>query len=637
MEAQNLSDKSKKKNKKPITIAAFILAISVIGATIAYFTSTATFTNIFQTGTYKVVTTEEFESPENWAPGEEIPKTITSTNEGTIPAAVRVSFTKQWYDSETNQPIADIPDNITEIIFDNTNDWIRHGDYYYYRYPLQPGQTTTSFIEGVKLSSSLNGVTCTPSNNGLTQTCQSTIDIGGNKFKLTLTKETAQYDRYKEIWNVGNILPPVITLGNGVDPSDLNVGDEVCIGAECFYYIGANGNNAKLLAKYNLNVGHNTYNDGTVGRQHALSGSEAANENEIYGNVKYANSTVLWNGANDDIYDDTYTGYPDYNAANSPDYSIAYYVENYENLLKSFGAKNVNARLIKMSELTGLGCTSSTCPTTGANSFVTDVNYWTGSSAATTEVYAVQTDGTINSTFSYQVFYGVRPLIEMPIADIVAPAPAAVKLPASKTNETLSAGDEVCFDAECFDFIKYDGNNAVLLAKYNLNIGKNKYPNSEEGIQSPFASATSGQDSYGTTKFSTLSYWNSGVAYPIDDIYNSSKTGAPKHIAGVDVDSFSVAYYVEKYKSKLQSMGVNVNGARLLKMSEANTLGCSGGTCPTTGTNAFLTRTTYWTATANSVSEISAIQNTGEVYNQMFTSSFNGVRPVITIAKSNLS
>lgn len=625
------------KNKKSIIMIVVLLAITVIGATFAYYMSSASFENIFNTGTYRVVTTEQFTSPTNWKPGEEIPKKIVSKNEGTIPAAVRVSFTKQWVDGEDPTTLLDIPDNVTEIIFDNTDDWIRHGDYYYYRYPLMPGETTSSFIKGVKLNANLNSVTCTASNNGLTQTCTSSVDVGGNVFKLTLTKETAQYDRYQEIWSVGNILPPLITLGNGVDPENLNVGDEICIAAECFYYVGANGNKAKLLAKYNLNVGNDTYNDGTIGRQHALAGTEISSDSNKYGNVKYANLLTIVSAAGDDIYDESYDDTYDENAANSPNYSIAYFVENYEDLLKTMGASNVDARLIKMSELTALGCTSSTCPTSGTNKFLSDVNYWTGSASAANDVYAVQDDGTITSTYVFNKFHAVRPLIEIPLADIVAPEPATVKLPASRTSDNLVAGDEVCFNAECFDFIKYEGNNAVLLAKYNLNIGKNKYPNSEEGIQSPFASAANGQDSYGSSKFSTLVYWNSGESYPIDDIYDSSKTGVPKHLAGVDVDSFSVAYYVEKYKTKLQSMGVNVNGARLLKMSEANALGCSNGTCPTSGTNAFLTRTEYWTATAPAISEVNAITTSGTVSGYLYANSFAGVRPVITIAKSNLA
>ena len=78
----------KVKNKKSIIALVGVLAVALVGLTFAYFQSSATFTNMFTTGTYHVVTTEQFVAPTNWTPGEEIPKTITSTNEGTIPAAV---------------------------------------------------------------------------------------------------------------------------------------------------------------------------------------------------------------------------------------------------------------------------------------------------------------------------------------------------------------------------------------------------------------------------------------------------------------------------------------------------------------------------------------------------------------------
>lgn len=157
------------KNKKSLIAIIAVLLVVVIGATFAYFQSSASFENLFTTGTYKVVTTEVFESPTNWAPGEEIPKIITSTNEGTIPAAVRVSYTEQWLD-ENNQDITNQVDEGTAIInFDNTSDWELVDNYYYYKYILEPGDMTSSFIRSVTLNPNLNGVTCTTSQDEKTK------------------------------------------------------------------------------------------------------------------------------------------------------------------------------------------------------------------------------------------------------------------------------------------------------------------------------------------------------------------------------------------------------------------------------------------------------------------------------------
>ena len=100
------------------------------------------FENIFNTGTYRVVTTEVFESPTNWATGEEMQKTITTTNEGTIPAAVRVSYTEQWLDENDNDITSQITNGTANINLDNTSDWVQEGNYYYYKYILDSGDTT---------------------------------------------------------------------------------------------------------------------------------------------------------------------------------------------------------------------------------------------------------------------------------------------------------------------------------------------------------------------------------------------------------------------------------------------------------------------------------------------------------------
>ena len=50
------------KSKKAI-IAIVLLGVLAIGGTLAYYTSTSTFDNVFQTAEYKTVATEVFESP----------------------------------------------------------------------------------------------------------------------------------------------------------------------------------------------------------------------------------------------------------------------------------------------------------------------------------------------------------------------------------------------------------------------------------------------------------------------------------------------------------------------------------------------------------------------------------------------
>lgn len=186
-------------NKKPIIALVGVLVFALVGLTFAYFQSSASFENVFNTGTYKVVTTEVFESPDNWKPGEEIPKTITTKNEGTIDAAVRVSYTEQWLDENDQDITSQITAGTAIINLDNTGDWTKEGNYYYYNYILKPTESTSSFMKSVTLNPDLNGVTCT--GEGLTRTCESTNPATGAKYILTLTKETVQADKYDTIWN----------------------------------------------------------------------------------------------------------------------------------------------------------------------------------------------------------------------------------------------------------------------------------------------------------------------------------------------------------------------------------------------------------------------------------------------------
>ena len=261
--------------------------------------------------------------------------------------------------------------------------------------------------------------------------------------------------------------------------------------------------------------------------------------------------------------------------------------------------------------------------------------------------------GTVNHTFAFKVQYGQ--------AD---PLPL-IQLPQGKTADTLAVGDEICINGatkECFDFVRYDGNDAVLLAKYNLNI--NGYTTSKGGTETNlqdkdvrgewYDSAEDVVKDYGRVYFNKgldYAYWHDssyniepkyGSSYPLD-IYDSDLNGAPNpsEYGQPTNDNYTIAYYVERYKSTLEGYGATIKKARLLTYSEAtDTLGCTfdpqeySGPCPTEGATSFVTRTDFWLGTA---------RNYGYIYRIYFRTlidelpnSWHGVRPVIVIEKSNL-
>ncbi len=214
------------KNKKPIIALGALAVVGLIAGTIAYFTSEATFDNVFTTAVYKTKSTETFTSPDNWTPGQEVPKTVITENQGTIPVAVRVTTSEKWED-ESGDPIdtsviggieAALPNNPKKIAIlnlDNTSDWTYDAATraYYYKRALAAADNSGSTPVYDKTNSFLKSVTLNPDlpvesncvenveGSTTTKTCTTTIDgLGKATYTLTLTVETVQYDQYKAVW-----------------------------------------------------------------------------------------------------------------------------------------------------------------------------------------------------------------------------------------------------------------------------------------------------------------------------------------------------------------------------------------------------------------------------------------------------
>ena len=426
------------KNKKTLIAIIAVLLVLVVGATIAYFQSSASFENVFNTGTYKVVTTEEFVSPDNWKPGEEIPKTIKTTNEGTIDAAVRVSYTEKWEDSEGNIITNSIDEGTAIINLDNQNDWTKEGNYYYYNYILEPGKTTSSFIKSVTLNPNIGSdITCTSSQDGLTKTCTSSNSALGAKYTLTVTKETVQADKYQSVWNTSVEItekPQIVRLPADRTKDNLKLGDEICLEGdttECFNFVRYDENDdIVMLSKYLLNVGEkgiepiSNLQDKNIG---VYTGTVQFSETRYWleNNTLKLKYGTEWD--NNNIYDSNYATLPDFSSTgySTPGYSIAYYVEEYRKILENYGANIKDARLITYSELTdpSIGCDGRrnyACPGSGKQQFIVSRNYWVGSARTDTgQVWSVSSNTRFQSCyFASSDDYGVRPVIVIEKEDI---------------------------------------------------------------------------------------------------------------------------------------------------------------------------------------------------------------------------
>ena len=210
------------KEKKTIIILILVLTIGIVGLTIAYFSNSTSVNNVFTTQPYGTTVTENFTSPSNWLPGQEVDKTVVATNTGNVDEAVRISFEESWTpyntsstlngwihqdgskSSHTTESELANDERVAVIDFDNDSDWDYEDGYYYYKYKIAPGETTSSLIKSVTFNSKTkldDTCTTTEGNGTKTITCNSSgSDYDHATYTLTFTVETVQYNKYVEAW-----------------------------------------------------------------------------------------------------------------------------------------------------------------------------------------------------------------------------------------------------------------------------------------------------------------------------------------------------------------------------------------------------------------------------------------------------
>lgn len=205
---QNNNKNKEQGNKKRLLIVAIICAFMILGGTLAYFTTSDTIENFFNTALYQHQIVEKFESPSDWTPGTTTEKTIKVTNTGSINMAVRAKYTEQWVNANGTQlSLKDGSNNIAAIINFNSG-WTKSSDGYYYygsksdMTKLAPGETTNSFISGVTFNENIKAtLNQTVSADGKTITYTSSGNGYDNAtYKLTVTIDTIQYDQANNIW-----------------------------------------------------------------------------------------------------------------------------------------------------------------------------------------------------------------------------------------------------------------------------------------------------------------------------------------------------------------------------------------------------------------------------------------------------
>ena len=144
--------------------AALLLAALVAAGTWAYFTADTHVTNVITTGRIDITLHEETTNgqpfPENGItgvmPGTSKDKKVTVTNDGTSPAWVRARVAIRVVAADGTTPL-----DADQVSVDYKDGWLfakRDGEnegYYYYKLPLDVGNTTTPLFEKVQFEATM--------------------------------------------------------------------------------------------------------------------------------------------------------------------------------------------------------------------------------------------------------------------------------------------------------------------------------------------------------------------------------------------------------------------------------------------------------------------------------------------------
>ena len=200
--------KENSKNKKKLLVVGALGMLTVLGGTLAYFTTTTNIVNKFKTGLYQNKIVEEFVSPTNWTPGTVTEKTVKVTNSGDIPMAVRASITEKWVSASGKElSLKDSNNNVASII-EFGDEWTKDNDGFYYygtkenKTVLDASAETTSFIKSVKFNENIKATLKeSVSGDGKTVTYTSSGDGYDNAtYTLTVRIDTVEYDAARNLW-----------------------------------------------------------------------------------------------------------------------------------------------------------------------------------------------------------------------------------------------------------------------------------------------------------------------------------------------------------------------------------------------------------------------------------------------------
>ena len=189
-------------------------------------------------------------------------------------------------------------------------------------------------------------------------------------------------------------------------------------------------------------------------------------------------------------------------------------------------------------------------------------------------------------------------------------------------------GTIVTIGTEQFNVLGTEGNNVLLLAKYNLYVGGSY--NRSTGVWTAY-----GDEATGMQNSKMIGY--SPYISPTLDGITPFSTSEQKGTNYSDYQGSLVETYVEKYKTLVEKQAeIKIEAARLVTKNEVTnqeTFACvERGSCSTT--YPWIYNTSYWIETPSSATYIWRISSDKSFYPYPYSNSDGfGVRPVLIISK----
>lgn len=184
-----------KKNNKKILMILGLLALLILGMTLAYFQKSESIDNKFQSAEAKIYLNEKFDPNDRWVPGEEKQKEVRFGNDGKIDAVLRVRFIpvlKLKNGTEDEVAAKEFKLNFAD---DFNANWEKHGEWYYYKKVFASKQLTEITLKSVTISDSIGN-----DEHGIAADYSDAtydVKIEGELLQASFASEAAEYMKWE--------------------------------------------------------------------------------------------------------------------------------------------------------------------------------------------------------------------------------------------------------------------------------------------------------------------------------------------------------------------------------------------------------------------------------------------------------